>query len=125
MTNTQKLTQAGKEVNQMTKKFIPTIEQVTECLRYSALREILDEHSVDLLNPGNANQGVALEDIKDEILELSYMKTFNEIVSFLSERGYDIISVALLVIDAFRLPTDQAQALQATLKMLPTQGWLS
>jgi len=115
MNTQQKLTQAGKEVTQMTKSFIPTDEQILESVRGQMLHELVDEFSVDLLNPEAEDQGIALADLTMSIIELSHTTSLEDISVFMTERGYGIVNVIGMVIEAFRLPQDQARALQNTI----------
>ena len=111
MNTQQKLTQAGKEVTQMTKSFIPTDEQILESVRGQMLHELVDEFSVDLLNPEAEDQEIALTDLSDSIIELSHVKSLEDIATFMTERGYSIVITVSMILAAFRLPKDQERAI--------------
>ena len=99
----------------MTQNFIPTDEQILESVRGQMLHELIDEFSVDLLNPEAEDQGIALADLSESIIELSHMENLGYIAGFMTRRGYGIVNVIGMVIEAFRLPKDQARALQNTI----------
>jgi len=107
--------QEPKEVNQMTQNFIPTDNQILESVRGQMLHELVDEFSVDLLNPKTVAQADALEDLTQSITELSHTTSLEDISVFMTERGYGIVNVIGMVIEAFRLPQDQKRALQNTI----------
>jgi len=107
-----KSTQEGKEVIQMNQNFIPTDDQVLESVRGQMLHELVDEFSVDLLNSGTVGQAVALDELTIAISELSHMKSLEGIAKFMEERGYSIVNVIGMIIEAFRLPKDQGRAIQ-------------
>ena len=118
-----KTTQAGKEVTQMTKTFIPTDAQIQESVRQQMLYELVDEFSVDLLNSGKVDQAVALTDLSKGIEELSHTKSLETLAVFMAKRGYDLLNLVVQVILAFHLPHPQERALLNALAVLPTGGW--
>ena len=110
MNSSQKPIQEEKEVNQMTQTFIPNCEQILESVRGQMLHELVDEYSVDLLDPESKGHESALADLSESVVELSRIGSLEDLAEFMVERGYSTMITVGLVIAAFRLPKAQERA---------------
>ena len=99
----------------MNQNFIPTDDQIFESVRGQMLHELVDEYSVDLLSTDTEDRVLALRGLSAAVVELGQLENLEDIAEFMDKRGYSIVNVIGMVIEAFRLPKDQARALQNTI----------